>query len=43
MTQDSKARTVWSELKYSYSSLEGASANALKSLDLSHPRKYKTL
>ena len=32
MTQDSSAHTVWSELKYSCTFLEGVSANDLKGL-----------
>jgi len=32
MTQDSSAHTVWPELKYSCSSLEGVSANAINVL-----------
>jgi len=32
MTHDSSAHIVWPELKYSYSFLDGVSANALKEL-----------
>jgi len=37
MTHDPSAHTVWLELNYSCSSLEGVSANALKELRFISP------